>query len=95
MKRQLATEVLVLEQTDNYPKKLDGIVERICQRFRDIAQNEALRAIDFLESRDLLHMRTPARGGSKTLFMKKTDKVPDDAHERIRLLMRLHRVPFK
>jgi hypothetical protein len=27
--------------------------------------------------------------------MKKTDKVPDDAHERIRLLMRLHRVPFK
>lgn len=94
MKKRLTTEVLVLEQTENYPKKLDGIVDRICRRFRDIAESEALRAIDFLESRDLLHMRIPARGGSKTLFMKKTDKVPDDAHERIRLLMRLHCVPF-
>lgn len=93
--QQVVTEVLVLDQTDNFPRMLDGIVDR-AHRFRDwLPRDEFLRAVDFLESRKLLQMRTPRNNNSKTLFVKKTEQVPNDALELIHKLMHLHGIPVK
>lgn len=89
--QHIVTEMLVLEVTTRSPKKLDGIVERAMKQFKHgVAQNEVLRAVDYLESRRLLEMRTPRNTTSKTLFMKKTSEVPDDERELIWKLMTLH-----
>lgn len=91
--QQVVTEVLVLDQTDNFPKMLDGIVDRAHRLRSWLPRNEFLRAVDFLESRDLLYMRTPRNNNSKTLFIKKTEHVPRDELELIRKLMHLHGIP--
>ena len=88
--QHIVTEMLVLDVTTRSPKKLDAIVER-AQKFRGgVPHNEVLRAVDYLESRRLLEMRTPNNKTSKTLFMKKTSEVPDDERELIWKLMTLH-----
>lgn len=92
---QVVTEALLLGVTESYPKRLEGIVERIRRYRRPISYNEALRAVDFLESRDMILMRIPSRGGSRTLFIAKTAEVPDDPLGLIHKLMALHGIPRK
>lgn len=83
-------QVRFLLFADRWPKILRAIVDKVQGNPRQYSVNEVLAAVDFLENRKLLELRTANNTQSKTLFVKVTKLVPKDLYGILAIVHELH-----